>query len=133
MKPLPSSIAPSPERWTRAHTPLPFSPRAAEPDAAAPKRLSLPPDPFPLAVRVDAAGNVLEIRGDAGDLAAVAAYVSQVAQVVGGELGLGRFMALHAVDGSQQIIIGADPSGETLAVRGPRHLASTALRTRLDV
>jgi len=133
MKASPTSITASPDRWTRAHTPLPFSPRAAEANAAAPGRLSLPADPFPLAVRVDAAGNVLDHRGDAGDLAAAAAYVSQVAQLVGGELGLGRFMALHAVDGSQQIIIGADPGGETLAVCGPRHLASTALRSRLDV
>jgi hypothetical protein len=92
-----------------------------------------PSSPFPLAVRIDAAGNVLESQGDLGELASIAAYVSQVAQLVGGELGLGRFMALHAVDDSQQIIIGAEPSGETMALCGPRHLAATALCNRLGL
>jgi hypothetical protein len=89
-----------------------------------------------IAARIDAAGNVLESRGEAGEvagLADLAAHVGQVAQLIGGELGLGRFMALQSLDGQEQIVIGAEQSGELLAVCGPRQAAWDALWRRLDL
>jgi len=92
-----------------------------------------PRQQFPIAARVDAAGNLRDSRGQAGELGDLAAYVRELAQLVGGELGLGRFIGLQSIDAEEQIVIGADQNGELLAVRGPRHAPATALCRLLDL
>lgn len=81
-------------------------------------------------VRVDAQGNVIEVRGDVEELAAVAAYAGRLALLIGQGLGLDAFTSMERVIGQTHCFIVARPGGELVAVLAPASTDVAALRKR---
>lgn len=111
--------------------PPPPSQRSAS-HARAVERVAAPPRAALASVRLDAAGTVLASEGAADVLAQLAAYVGRIADLVGRELSLDPFSALHAELLGRRVVVFED-AGELVGLLLEPGQRAQLLRQQLGV
>ena len=83
------------------------------------------------AVRLEADGKVISMRGDAEELAAVTAYTMRLAALVGEELGMEELRAVEAVSTTHRHLFYVERNGTLIGLEAAVDADLTALRERL--
>ncbi|HKO51595.1 MAG TPA: DUF4388 domain-containing protein [Polyangiaceae bacterium] len=88
---------------------------------------------FQAFVRLDTAGNVVSAKGDAEELAPVAAYAARLAELIGNMLGMEGFSALECSFPKDRVFLHRERSGNLVALKVPADAEVGALRERFGV
>src|SRR5664279_152488 len=86
---------------------------------APPSSQSLSLAQFQAFVRLDAQGNVVSAKGDAEQLAPVAAYTARLAELIGNMLGMEGFASLECTFPNERVFLHRERSGNLVALRAP--------------
>lgn len=101
--------------------------------SAPPSSQSLSLAQFQAFVRLDPAGNVVSAKGDAEELAPVAAYAARLAELIGNMLGMEGFSALECSFPNDRVFLHRERSGNLVALKVPADAEVGALRERFGV
>jgi hypothetical protein len=88
---------------------------------------------FQAFVRLDPAGNVVSAKGEAEELAPVAAYAARLAELIGNMLGMEGFSSLECGFSKHRVFLHRERSGNLVALRVPADAEVGALRERFGV
>ena len=89
--------------------------------------------PFQAFVRLDPAGNVVSAKGDAEELAPVAAYTARLAELIGNMLGMEGFSSLECSFAKDRVFLHRERSGNLVALKVPAEAEVGPLRERFGV
>ncbi len=84
-------------------------------------------------VRLDRGGNVISAQGKSESLAAVAAYVARLGDLIGDTMGLGTLLAVEAEFQSEHVFVHAEKSGNLLGLRTSLESDLTQVRARFGL
>jgi len=101
--------------------------------SAPPSSQSLSLAQFRAFVRLDPAGNVVSAKGDAEELAPVAAYAARLAELIGNMLGMEGFSSLECSFPKDRVFLHRERSGNLVALKIPADAEVGALRERFGV
>jgi hypothetical protein len=101
--------------------------------SAPPSSRSLSLAQFQAFVRLDPAGNVISAKGDAEELAPVAAYAARLAELIGNMLGMEGFSSLECGFAKNRVFLHRERSGNLVALKIPADAEVGALRERFGV
>lgn len=88
---------------------------------------------FQAFVRLDAAGNTVSAKGQAEELAPVAAYAARLADLIGNMLGMEGFSSLECSFPKERVFLHRERSGNLVALRVPADAEVGALRERFGL
>jgi len=100
---------------------------------APPSSQSLSLAQFQAFVRLDPAGNVVSAKGEAEELAPVAAYAARLAELIGNMLGMEGFSSLECGFPKDRVFLHRERSGNLVALKVPADADVGALRERFGV
>ena len=103
------------------------------PMSAPPSSQSLSLAQFQAFVRLDPAGNIVSAKGDAEELAPVAAYAARLAELIGNMLGMEGFSSLECSFPKDRVFLHRERSGNLVALKVPAEAEVGALRERFGV
>jgi predicted regulator of Ras-like GTPase activity (Roadblock/LC7/MglB family) len=116
------------------------TPPPAESKVASAREGSVSPEPStPLlaqvraAVRLDAAGNVVSAKGDAAELAQVAAYAARLAELVGDGLGMQGLRSVEVTQQRSRTLIYREKTGNLFALSAALDADLSQVRQRLGL
>jgi uncharacterized protein DUF4388 len=101
---------------------------SAPPSSQSPSRAH-----FKAFVRLDPAGNVVSAKGEAEELAPVAAYTARLAELIGNMLGMEGFSSLECSFAKDRVFLHRERSGNLVALKVPAEADASALRERFGV
>jgi hypothetical protein len=85
------------------------------------------------AVRIDPAGNVVSSKGEATELAQVAAYAARLAELVGDGLGMQGLVSVEVMQQRSRTIIYKEKTGNTFALSASPEADLSQVRERLGL
>jgi hypothetical protein len=88
---------------------------------------------FQAFVRLDPAGNIVSAKGDAEELAPVAAYAARLAELIGNMLGMEGFSSMECSFPKDRVFLHRERSGNLVALKVPADADVGALRERFGV
>jgi hypothetical protein len=101
--------------------------------SAPPSSQSLSLAQFHAFVRLDPTGNVVSAKGNAEELAPVAAYTARLAELIGNMLGMEGFSSLECGFPKDRVFLHRERSGNLVALKVPADAEVGALRERFGV
>jgi len=107
--------------------------REDPPMSAPPSSQSLSLAQFQAFVRLDPAGNIVSAKGEAEELAPVAAYAARLAELIGNMLGMEGFSSLECGFPKDRVFLHRERSGNLVALKVPAEAEVGALRERFGV
>jgi len=84
-------------------------------------------------VRLDQAGNIVSAKGEAEELAPVAAYAARLAELIGNMLGMDGFSSLECGFPKDRMFLHRERSGNLVALKLPADAEVGALRERFGL
>jgi len=127
-----SATAPATTGSMRSETPKLV--KKEEPSMSAPpSSRSLSLAQFQAFVRLDPAGNLISAKGEAEELAPVAAYAARLAELIGNMLGMEGFRSLECGFAKDRVFLHRERSGNLVALKVPADAEVAALRERFGV
>ena len=100
---------------------------------APPSSRSLSLAQFQAFVRLDTQGHVVSAKGDAEQLAPVAAYTARLAELIGNMLGMEGFASLECSFSHERVFLHRERSGNLVALKLPVDAEVSALRERFGI
>jgi hypothetical protein len=100
---------------------------------APPSSQSLSLAQFQAFVRLDVQGNVVSAKGDAEQLAPVAAYTARLAELIGNMLGMEGFASLECTFPNERVFLHRERSGNLVALKVPSDAEVGPLRERFGI
>ena len=100
---------------------------------APPSSQSLSLAQFQAFVRLDVQGNVVSAKGDAEQLAPVAAYTARLAELIGNMLGMEGFASLECTSARERVFLHRERSGNLVALKMPLETEAGPLRERFGI
>jgi hypothetical protein len=126
---FPGRTAPRPVSTTRAAVAAARSEAAVNVESTPPPLLAQ----VRAAVRIDPAGNVVSSKGEATELAQVAAYAARLAELVGDGLGMRGLVSVEVMQERSRTIIYKEKTGNTFALSASPEADLSQVRERLGL
>jgi len=108
-------------------------PQSREMPSSPPSSQSLSLAQFQAFVRLDPQGNVVSGKGEAEELAPIAAYTARLAELIGNMLGMEGFASLECSFPSERVFLHRERSGNLVALKVPLETEVGPLRERFGI